>query len=152
MFDISGFTNMACDILQLAIFEAEKLGYENVNTRHLLYGLTGVKDSISALILNETISANEIESKIEKVHIKTEKKLTFDDFTPLVKKILENAIIKAKSYGFSLAGSEHILIELLQEEKNYGLLLLLEKKISIENLYLIFKTQLKKKKKTICLF
>ncbi len=136
MFDISGFTNMACDILQLAIFEAEKLGYENVNTRHLLYGLTGVKDSISALILNETISANEIESKIEKVHIKTEKKLTFDDFTPLVKKILENAIIKAKSYGFSLAGSEHILIELLQEEKNYGLLLLLEKKISIENLYI----------------
>ncbi len=136
MFSISGFTDVACEVLNLAIFEAEKLGYHNVNSRHLLYGLTGVKGSISALILNENITAYEIEEKTAKIKSNNNRKLTANDFTPLVQKILENAKKKAKNYGFSLAGSEHILIELLQEEKNFGVLLLIEKKIPLENMYI----------------
>ena len=136
MFSIAGFTEIACEIIYLAIFEAEKLGYEDVNTRHLLYGLTGVKDSISALILNDVISASEVEKKIVKLKILEHNKLTEENFTPLVKKILDNAKTKAKISGFSLAGSEHILTEFLQEENNYGLLILQEKKIPIENIYL----------------
>ncbi len=136
MFSIAGFTDMACEVLNLAIFEAEKLGYKDVNTRHLLYGLTGVKDSISALILNDSITAGDVEEKIKKLPTNSSKKLTANNFTPLVKKILENAKAKAKSYGFSLAGSEHILIELLQEEQNFGILIFIEKKIPIENIYI----------------
>ncbi len=136
MFSIAGFTDMACEVLNLAIFEAEKLGYKDVNTRHLLYGLTGVKDSISALILNNSITAGDVEEKIKRLPTNSSEKLTANNFTPLVKKILENAKIKARSYGFSLAGSEHILIELLQEEQNYGVLIFNEKKIPIENIYI----------------
>ncbi len=136
MFSIAGFTDMACEVLNLAIFEAEKLGYKDVNTRHLLYGLTGVKDSISALILNDSITAGDVEEKIKRLPTNSSQKLTANNFTPLVKKILENAKTKAKSYGFSLAGSEHILIELLQEEQNYGVLIFNEKKIPIENIYI----------------
>ena len=136
MFSIAGFTNIACKILNLAILEAEKLGYEDINTRHLLYGLTGVKDSISSLILNDYISPFEVESKIKKNDIKTNKKLTANNFTPLVQKILENAKKKARLHGISLAGSEHILLEFLQEEENFGLIVLHEKNISIENLYI----------------
>ena len=136
MFSIAGFTDMACEVLNLAIFEAEKLGYKDVNTRHLLYGLTGVKDSISALILNDSISAGDVEEKIKRLPTNSSEKLTANNFTPLVKKILENAKTKARSYGFSLAGSEHILIELLQEEQNFGILIFNEKKIPIENIYI----------------
>lgn len=136
MFNITGFTDMACEVLNLAIFEAEKLGYKDVNTRHLLYGLTGVKDSISALILNDSITAGDVEENIKKLPKNPSEKLTANNFTPLVKKILENAKMKAKSYGFSLAGSEHILVELLQEEQNFGILIFNEKKIPIENIYI----------------
>ena len=136
MINIAGFTDMARKVLQLAIYKAEKLGYENVNSRHLLYGLVGVVDSISSLILTENISSMEIEENLIKIPSKTYKKLTINDFTPLVKKILENAKKKANAYGFSLAGSEHILIEFLQEEKNFGALLLHEKKIQIENIFI----------------
>lgn len=133
---IAGFTNMACEILNLAIFEAEKLGYEDVNSRHLLYALSAVEGSISSLILNENITALEIEESMKKFPSKSKQKLTLNNLTPLVIRILENAKSKAKSYGFALAGSEHILIELLQEEENYGLLLFHEKKISLENIYI----------------
>ncbi len=133
---IAGFTNVACEILNLAIFEAEKLGYDNVNSRHLLYALAAVDGSISSIILNENITALEIEEKIKKLPNKNKQKLTPNSFTPLVVRILENAKNKAKSYGFALAGSEHILIELLQEEENYGLILFTEKKISLENIYI----------------
>ncbi len=136
MFTIAGFTNIACEILNLAIFEAEKLGYEDINTRHLLYGLTGVKDSISSLILNEYITPFEIEAKIKKNTNTNKKKLNANNFTPLVQKILENAKKKARLHGIFLAGSEHILLEFLQEEENFGLMLLHDKNISIENLYI----------------
>lgn len=91
MINIAGFTDMACKVLNLAIYKAEKLGYENVNSRHLLYGLVGVVDSISSLILTDSISTTDIEENIIKIPSKTKKKLTVNDFTPLVKKILENA-------------------------------------------------------------
>ena len=136
MFSIVGFTDIAYKVLHLAILKAEQLGYNDINTRHLLYALTAVKDSISALILNDFITMTEIEEKIKNLNKNPSRKLTANNFTPLVKKILENAKIKAKSYGFSLAGSEHILIELLQEEQNFGLLIFDEKKIPIENIYI----------------
>lgn len=136
MHEIAGFTKIACEVLNLAIFEAEKLGYHNVTTAHLLYGLVGVKDSISALILNRCITCDEIEAKIIKICKPKTKKLSKENFTPLVQKILDSAKKKAISNGLLKAGSQHILTEFLQEEENIGILILQEKKIAVENIYI----------------
>ena len=128
MYKFSGFTDLACEALQLALLEAEKLGYSCVGTEHLLYGLAAVSDSVSAFILNKnSITASKIESKlISIVGRNMPEKLTPNDFTPRVRKIMDQAIASANEMNMELAGTEHLLIEFLQEKESYGMLILQE--------------------------
>ena len=128
MYKFSGFTDLACEALQSALAEAEKLGYSCVGTEHLLYGLAAVSDSVSAFILNKnSITAGKIETKlISVVGRNLPQKLSPNDFTPRVRKIMDQAIQSANEMNMELAGTEHLLIEFLQEKESYGMLILQE--------------------------
>lgn len=128
MYKFSGFTNLACEALSLALLEAEKLGYSCVGTEHLLYGLAAAKDSVSAFILNKNcVTPNQIENKlISVVGICLPEKLTTKDFTPRVRTIMKKALEEAKNMNVELAGTEHLLISFLQEKESYGMLILQE--------------------------
>lgn len=157
MYKFSGFTDLACEALSLALFEAEKLGYGCVGTEHLLYGLAAVTDSVSAYILNKNcVTARQIENKlISVVGRYLPEKLTTKDFTPRVKNIMKNALKEANNMNVELAGTEHLLLSFLKEKESYGMLILQEiSGLSIEiynqclyhdvNIY----RQFRKKKKT----
>lgn len=128
MYKFSGFTNLACEALSLALFEAEKLGYSCIGTEHLLYGLAAAKDSVSAFILNKNcVTPNQIENKlISVVGICLPEKLTTKDFTPRVRTIMKRALEEAKNMSVELAGTEHLLISFLHEKESYGMLILQE--------------------------
>ena len=128
MYTFSGFTNLACEALSLALFEAEKLGYSCVGTEHLLYGLAAVPDSVSAYILNKNgVTANQIENKLISVVGRClPEKLTSKDFTPRVKNIMKKALEEASDMNVELAGTEHLLISFLKEKESYGMLILQE--------------------------
>lgn len=128
MCTFSGFTNLACEALSLALFEAEKLGYSCVGTEHLLYGLAAVPDSVSAYILNKNgVTANQIENKLISVVGRClPEKLTSKDFTPRVKNIMKKALEEASDMNVELAGTEHLLISFLKEKESYGMLILQE--------------------------
>ena len=124
---LTGFTDKACEVLQLAIFEAKKTCFDSITTAHLLYGLAGVNGSISTIILSSLIKPSEIEEKIPQLKNNSFNKQNPNNFTPLVKQILEKSKKKAKILNIPKAGTEHILSEFLQEEENFGMLILLEK-------------------------
>lgn len=128
MHTFPGFTNTANQVLTMAIEEAEKLGHTCVGTEHLLYGLAGAADSMSALVLNRCgIYAANVEKKLVSVVGKgIPEPLTPDDFTPRVQQILNNAVEEAERFDQDVAGTEHILFMFLAEEESYGVLLLQE--------------------------
>ncbi len=128
MYIFPGFTDIACESLNLALCEAKKLGHTCVGTEHLLYGLAGILDSVSTLILNRNnIRASQIEKKlISVVGRGIPEELTPDDFTARVKRIMGKAIEEAKNMNMDLAGTEHLLIGFLQEQDSYGMLILQE--------------------------
>lgn len=137
MYTFTGFTQTANQALFLALSEAEKLGHTCVGSEHLLYGLSYIEGSVSALILNRNgIKADDIEEKLVSIVGKGKcEKLTPEDFTPRVNRIIADALEESKRMGQRLAGTEHLLLSFLNEEDSYGILILKEMGASVHELY-----------------
>ncbi len=144
MYTFPGFTDIANQALNLALSESEKLGHTCVGTEHLLYGLCGALSGASAKILGRNgITTEKIEQKLVSIVGRgAARELTPDDFTPRVRRIMNEAIDESDRMDEEAAGTEHLLLSFLNEEESYGVLLLQELGASPKGLYTECVTQL----------
>lgn len=128
MTEFKGFTEKSNLALTKALETAMALGHTYVGSEHILYGLTEEKSSTAYGILSRFgINGKDILGKMELIIGRgVATKLTVRDFTPRSKRILENALERARNDNCSLTGTEYILWAVLRDESCYGYLFLKE--------------------------
>ena len=110
------FTDDAQKVLSLAQEAALELGHDYVGTEHVLIGLTKVKNSVAAKVLEELgIVTENIFEAVEDHVGRGNKKATSIYMTPRVKYILELAVQMANRMNHNYVGTEHILLGLLSD-------------------------------------
>lgn len=122
MFKFNGFTPKANTAINCALEEACALGHTYVGSEHLLLGLLNEGSGVAYTILQKNgVNAQ----KIKELLVKTvgrgiKSNLTPADITPRCKRILELSLMQVRMSGIMLAGTEHILLNLLKETDSYG--------------------------------
>lgn len=122
LFKFNGFTPKANAAINCAIDEASALGHTYIGSEHLLLGLLSEGSGVAFTVMQKSDVSAE---KVRELLVKTVGKgirsvLTPSDITPRCKRILELSLMQARMGGTPLAGTEHILMNLLKENESYG--------------------------------
>lgn len=122
MYKFNGFTQAANTALNDAIATAEQLGHTYIGSEHILLGLLCDGYTAAGMVLDgQGISRQLLLEHIEREIGKgNPTELTPADFTPRSKHILELSISLARSTHNALAGTEHLLLAIVEEGENYG--------------------------------
>ena len=118
------FTDKARKVLVLAQDEARALHQPYVGTEHILLGLIQEKDGLAAQALdrlNVTYDAM-VQGIRQVVSIDEEADVSGHlNFTPRVKRVLENSLREAMQMGQSYISTEHLLLGVVREGEGTGL-------------------------------
>jgi len=122
MYKFSGFTAAANQALNTAVEAAEGLGHTYIGSEHILLGLlSDTSSSAGSALQAQGITEEKLRELIsEQIGKGSATKLTPGDFTPRSKHILELSISLARTSGSALAGTEHLLISVIEEGESYG--------------------------------
>lgn len=122
MYKFSGFTQAANEALNTAISGAEQLGHTYIGSEHILLGLLSDASTVAGSALDESgITADLLQEHIiSEIGRGSPTRLSAVDFTPRSKHILELSLSLARSTQNALAGTEHLLLAIIQEGENYG--------------------------------
>lgn len=134
--EFNGFTDKANDALTCALTCAMSMGHTYVGSEHILYGLCSCKGGISYMILEQNgITCTAVISRINALIGKgLPTKLSVSDFTPRSKRILENAVLIAKSFGKNVTGTDHILRAIMRDNECYASVFLREMGLDNESI------------------
>ena len=136
MYKFDGFTEKANNAINLAIQSAQDMGHTYIGSEHILLGLLKNEDGAAYTVLEKCgASADALEELIkQEIGTGSQTKLTPDDFTPRVKRILQTAIIQAGRMGHNYVGTEHILIALIADGDSYAVRFLRSTGIQMNNI------------------
>lgn len=132
MFKFNGFTPKANSAINCAIEEASSLGHTYIGSEHLLLGLLVEGSGVAYTVLQKSeVTAQKVREQLVKtVGRGIRSVLTPTDITPRCKRILEVSLLQTRVGGAPLAGTEHILLNLLKETESYGVRFL--RQLSVE--------------------
>ncbi len=105
-------------VMMAAQTKAKELKADLVDSEHLLYGLT-TDSEIYNLLVEAKIQPQLITDELNKVY----KRGTVDrvvQFSPRIKKILNDALVIARKLGFEFIAPEHLLLSLFEEGEGVG--------------------------------
>lgn len=140
-------------ILKQAEQEMFDLNHPYVGSEHMLLAIlkiSSLKDLLESYSLTYETFKRELISIVGTAHKKSELAL----YTPLLKRIISDAIEEAKESSQGLVKAEHLLIGMLEEGEGVGIRILMNMNIDLEGIYseLINKETPNKKNKTSLLF
>ena len=135
MYKFTGFTEKANVALNLAIKVAEKLGHAYIGSEHILYGLLKEGSGVVFAVFSDlNVNSDDILDLLRReIGIGSPTLLSPDDFTPRTKRILQIAIVKAKTMGHGYVGTEHLLLSILEERESYAVKFLNDLSVSIQS-------------------
>ena len=130
------FTQKAENVLRAALALAEELGHSYIGTEHLLFALASQKDSISSRILaTKGVESEKLRASIvDYMGVGVSGKVSSEDMTPRLKKIIENASAEGARSGTRFIGTEHLLIALINQRDAVGTRLLESEGVIISEL------------------
>ncbi|MBE6846615.1 MAG: ATP-dependent Clp protease ATP-binding subunit [Ruminococcus sp.] len=113
------YTKKALQIIEAALSHAEQLGHTFVGSEHLLLAMLRDGNNVGAAILrtNRVQLRNYHQALLREIGRGNALQLTEAAFTPALKRILERAKKLAQEQNQPAAGSEHLLLAVLQEEQ-----------------------------------
>lgn len=122
MFKFTGFTEKANSALNAAVKAAEDLGHTYIGSEHLLLGLLDDTSTVAGTVLTEKkIDFKNVREYIaQTIGTGYPTELGVRDFTPKSKRIIETALSFAVQTNYSLAGTEHILLAILNDPSCYA--------------------------------
>ncbi len=122
MFKFDKFTERANLALNYALEEAQSLGHTYVGSEHILFGLAKEGTGAAGTALAKfDVTPEAVEKLIqENVGVGLMTNLTFDDFTPRSKRVLQLAVMYAAQLGHGYVGTEHLLLALLDDTQSYA--------------------------------
>jgi hypothetical protein len=130
---LSRFTLRARNVVQVAKQQAAVLGHGDVTNTHLLLGMLTEPQGLAALAIEagSGLSLDEVRDRILATQQRsTRKARSAVRFSRDSKKTLELALRQALRMGHNYIGTEHLLLAVLQQDKDPAAVLLAELKLT----------------------
>ena len=132
------YTEQAESALKRAQKISARMRHPYTGTEHILLGLLDEKDSTAGQVLASAgVTRKGLEEMIDQL-IAPEGGIMLEErsgFTPRAKKILDDAVAEAKRFHEEQAGTEHILIAILEDGECVGYRLLNTMNVRLRELY-----------------
>ena len=150
----NNFTEEAREILTSAKEEMKKLKHPYVGSEHLLLAILKDKNEVSERLETYNITYNKLRNEIiEIVGIGKKSSDTFL-YTPLLKRIIENAIYDSKENNNGSVTILHLFSSLIEEGEGIAIRILAGMNIDLDDLYeeFAYKMPIKKAKNKITIY
>ena len=140
------FAEDARKVLVNAKREMHELCHPYVSSEHLLLAILKDKNEITDKLKKYNVDYQIFKKEIIKVLGKGKKPSEWFLYTPLLKRILENAIIDAKDNNNGIVTICHLFVSLLEEGEGVAIRILIGMNIDLDELYTDFTYKLINKK------
>ena len=144
---IGNFNEEAQTILNNAKKEMIGLGHPYIGTEHLLLAILNSDSNICDRLSEYGLEYDNFKSELCKVVGTTDKNNEVFLYTPLLRKVIQNAIIDSKENNDGEVTSEHLFFAMLEEGEGIAIRLIIGMGIDIEDIYDDFSSSLIKKSK-----
>ena len=131
----SKFSEEAQKSLLLAKSEMMKLNHPYVGSEHLLLAILSTNNSVSKYLKKYKINYNMFYNEIIKIIGKGSKQTNWYLYTPLLKKIIQNASFDSREKHLKEVTLEQLFISLLEEGDGVAIRLLIGMNIDIDLIY-----------------
>ena len=142
---IGNFNEEAQTVLINAKKEMLELGHPYIGTEHLLLSILNSDSSICNRLGNYNLNYNNFKEELCKVVGTTNKKSEYFLYTPLLRKVLENAVMDSRDNNDGEVTLEHLFFAMLEEGEGIAIRILIGMGIDVEGLYDDFSSSLIKK-------
>ena len=129
------FNEEAQFILLKSREEMLELNHPYIGTEHLVLAILKNENDLSKKLSNYGLTYDTFKTEILTVIGKGSKKSPFYLYTPLLKKVMDNALLDAKDNNNGEVTVEHLFSALLEEGEGIAIRILIGMHINIEDLY-----------------
>ena len=131
-------------VLKISKKEMQEMKHEYVGTEHLMLGILKTNNSVSKLLDKYNVNYDEFKKSLLKIVGTGKSSNNLFLYTPLLKKVIENAIIDCKDNG--VVGVTNLFNSLLEEGDGVAIRTLMSMKVDIDKIYNTFsKSNFKRK-------
>lgn len=134
-------------IIMKAKDEMMALNHPYVGSEHLLLSILKNDEDLSSRLKNYNLTYDSLKKEIIKVIGIGSKKSPFVIYTPMLKKIISNALLDSKDNNDGVVTTEHLLSAMLERGEGIAIRLLVGMNIDVDLLYNEFCSRLIKKNK-----
>lgn len=132
---IGNFNEEAQTILNKAKIEMQELNHPYIGTEHLVLSLLHNQNEISNKLKNYNLNYDNFKKEILKTIGKGSKKSEYLLYTPLLKKVIENAIIDSKENNDGEVTINHLFTSLLDVGEGIAIRIFLKMNIDLDDIY-----------------
>lgn len=144
---LGNFNEEAQLILLKSQEEMNALCHPYVGTEHLILSILKNENNLSNRLAIYGLTYDKFKSEILKVIGKGSKKSPFLLYTPLLRKIIDNALLDAKDNNNGEVTVEHLFSALLEEGEGIAIRIMIGMHLNLEEIYEEFTIKLIKKQK-----
>lgn len=142
---IGNFNEEAQTVLINAKKEMLELGHPYIGTEHLLLSILNSDSNVCNRLSNFNLNYNNFKEELCRVVGTTNKKSEYFLYTPLLRKVLDNAVMDSKENNDGEVTLEHLFFSMLEEGEGIAIRVLIGMGIDVEGLYDDFSSSLIKK-------
>ncbi len=139
---ISNFNEEAQEILMKAKLEMLELKHPYVGTEHLVLSILHSNNEITEKLESYQLTYNKFKKEILNVIGKGTKKSEFFLYTPLLKKVIENAIMDSKDNNNGEVTVNHLFAALLDVGEGIAIRIFINMNLDLDNMYDEFTTKI----------
>ena len=144
---ISNFNEEAQEILNKAKLEMLELKHPYVGTEHLVLSILNSNSEISKRLAQYNLTYNNFKKQIIEIVGKGTKKSEFFLFTPLLKKVIENAILDSKDNNNGEVTPNHLFSSLLDVGEGIAIRIFIGMNLNLDDMYDEFAEKIYEKNK-----
>lgn len=132
---ISNFNEEAQEILTKAKLEMLELKHPYVGTEHLVLAILHTQNELTERLSKYNLTYQKFKKEIINVIGKGSKKSEFFLYTPLLKKVIENAIMDSKDNNNGVVTINHLFAGLLDVGEGIAIRLFMSMNLDLDNIY-----------------
>jgi len=132
---ISNFNEEAQEILIKAKLEMLELKHPYVGTEHLVLSILHTKNKLTEKLEKYNLTYNRFKKQIIDIIGKGSKKSEFFLYTPLLKKVIENAIMDSKDNNNGEVTVDHLFASLLDVGEGIAIRIFMGLNLDLDNMY-----------------
>ena len=132
---ISNFDEEAQEIITKAKLEMLELKHPYVGTEHLVLAILHTENELTERLKKYDLTYQKFKKEIINVIGKGSKKSEFFLYTPLLKKVIENAIMDSKDNNNGIVTINHLFAGLLDVGEGIAIRLFISMNLDLDNMY-----------------